>query len=182
MSKTTLRKLLNDFSDVQLRSLIMDVYSHSKDAREYLDFLADPDVMKKTEEYRAILRKEATRYAKRAFRPRISRLRSTLKRFRSLEPGDDAVAELMVDTLLALIGNGAQTWLLDALYTNIDKFMAEVMDFLQERDMVQDYVPRILKMRRYIIDYRHTVNPLRKIVDSNLSKAGADLSQYDLDA
>ncbi len=88
MSKTTLRKLLNDFSDVQLRSLIMDVYSHSKDAREYLDFLADPDVMKKTEEYRAILRKEATRYAKRAFRPRISRLRSTLKRFRSLEPGD----------------------------------------------------------------------------------------------
>ena len=50
MSKTTLRKLLNDFSDVQLRSLIMDVYSHSKDAREYLDFLADPDVMKKTEE------------------------------------------------------------------------------------------------------------------------------------
>ena len=38
MSKTTLRKLLNDFSDVQLRSLIMDVYSHSKDAREYLDF------------------------------------------------------------------------------------------------------------------------------------------------
>ncbi len=88
----------------------------------------------------------------------------------------------MVDTLLALIGNGAQTWLLDALYTNIDKFMDEVMDFLQERDMVQDYVPRILKMRRYISDYRHTVNPLRKIVDSNLSKAGADLSQYDLDA
>lgn len=180
MSKTSLRKFIKDFSDQQLQSLIMDVYSHSKDAKEYLDFLAEPDVAKKTEEYRKILQKEATRYTKRAFRPRMSRLRATLKRFRSLEPGDDAVAELMVDTLLALIGNGTQTWLPDALYVHIDKYMAEVLAYLKERDMMQDYVPRIIKMRRYISDCRHTINPLRRIVDDNLVKAGADLSQYDL--
>lgn len=180
MSKTSLRKFLKDFDSGQLQSLLMDVYSHSKDAKEYLDFIAEPDVEKKTEEYRAILQKEATRYTKRAYRPRMSRLRATLKRFRSLEPGDDAVAELMVATLLSLIGNGAQGWLLDALYTNIDKFMAEVLVYLQERGMVQYYLPRILKMRRSISDYRHTVNPLRRIVDDNLSKAGVDLSQYDM--
>lgn len=51
MSKTSLRKFLKDLNDQELQSLIMDVYSHSKDAKEYLDFLAEPDVAKKTEEY-----------------------------------------------------------------------------------------------------------------------------------
>lgn len=142
--------------------------------------MSDPDVEKKTEEYKATIHKEATRYTKRAFRPRMSRLRATLKRFRSLEPGDEAVAELMVFTLLSLIGNGAQTWLPDMLYNHIDKFMAEVMAYLSERGMISEYLPRIVKMRRYISDYRHTVNPLRKIIDDNLAKAGADISLYDL--
>lgn len=55
------------------------------------------------------------------------------------------------------------------------------MTYLKERDMMQDYVPRIIKIRRYISDCRHTINPLRRIVDDNLVKAGADLSQYDLE-
>lgn len=171
MSKATLRKALKDFDAQQMQALLLDVYSKSKEAKEILDFFAEPDIEKKTEEYRTALTKEATRYTRRAYRPRLPRLRSTLKRFRTLEPGDEAVAELMVDTSLTLIGLGKDSWLRDQLYDNIAKFFAETMAYIAERDMTDDFMPRIRKARESLSSPGFMRrNPLARIMDSEIEK------------
>lgn len=45
MSKTTLRKAIKDFEAPELRELLIDVYTKSKEARELLDFFAEPDIL-----------------------------------------------------------------------------------------------------------------------------------------
>ena len=171
MSKATLRKALKDFDAQQMQTLLLDVYSKSKEAKEILDFFAEPDIEKKTEEYRTVLTKEATRYTRRAFRPRMPRLRASLKRFRTLEPGDDAVAELMVHTSLTLISLGADSWLREQLYDNIAKFFAETMAFIAERDMADEFMPRIRKARESLNSPGFMRrNPLAEIIDSEIAK------------
>ena len=48
MSKTTVRKSLEQFDAAELRQLIFDLYAKSKEAKEILDFYAVPDIAKKT--------------------------------------------------------------------------------------------------------------------------------------
>ena len=96
MSKTTVKKAIADFDAAQLRELLLDVYGKSKEAKELLDFFANPDVTAKLEEYKKPLSKEIHRYARRAHRPRIPKIRAILKKFTVIEPGDEAIAELMV--------------------------------------------------------------------------------------
>lgn len=119
MSKTTLRKAIKDFEAPELRELLIDVYTKSKEARELLDFFAEPDIEKKAEAYRAQLTKEATRYTRRAYNPRIAKLRATIKKFKIFESGSEAVADLMVHTMTALLSIGKDSWLRERLYVQI---------------------------------------------------------------
>ncbi len=170
MSKTSLRKVLKDFDAADMRSLLLDVYSKSKEAKEILDFFACPDIEKKTEEYKSILKKETLRYTRRAFRPRLPRLRSTIKRFRLLEPGNEAVAELYVYTFSLLVGLGAEDWLRDQLYDNITKFFGETLDFLSENGLIDDYLSRLNKISGSIKPIGQSINPLKRIVESEMAK------------
>ena len=47
MSKTTVRKAIEEFEAAELRQLIFDLYAKSKEAKEILDFYAVPDIAKK---------------------------------------------------------------------------------------------------------------------------------------
>ncbi len=95
MSKTTVKKSLEGFDAGELRQLILDIYTKSKEAKEILDFYAVPDIAKKLDEYKKTILKEVQRYVRRAHRPRIPRIRATIKKLSILDPGDEAVGELM---------------------------------------------------------------------------------------
>lgn len=58
MSKTSVRKSLEQFDAAELRQLIFDLYAKSKEAKEILDFYAVPDIAKKLEEYKKPIAKE----------------------------------------------------------------------------------------------------------------------------
>lgn len=173
MSKSTLRKALSGFEAPELRSLILDLYAKSKDAKEILDFFAEPDIARKTEEYKAILSKETHRYTRRAFRPRLPKLRAAIKRFRLLEPGDEAVAELMVHTSLSLVALGEESLLQDLLYLNIEKFLDETVDFLADHGLLEEYVPRLRRASGKLRRLRHGLlrNPLTPVLERVLSRA-----------
>ena len=100
MSKTSVRKSLEQFDAAELRQLIFDLYAKSKEAKEILDFYAVPDIAKKLEEYKKPIAKEVWRYSRRAYRPRMQRIRSAIRKFTVLDPGDEAVGQLMVFTIL----------------------------------------------------------------------------------
>ncbi|MCM1356263.1 MAG: hypothetical protein NC212_07655 [Staphylococcus sp.] len=174
MSKVTLRKALRDFEAPELRNLLLDVYSKSKEAKEILDFFAEPDITAKTEEYKAILTKEARRYTRRAYRPRLPRLRATVRRFAILEPGDEAVGELMIHVCLTLISLGATEALRDQLYDNIAKYLDDTVKFLADRQLLADNLPRLRRASESISQlgrFGHMRNPLSKIVGQALTTA-----------
>lgn len=177
MSKLTLRKTINGFEAPELRALILDLYSKSKEAKEILDFFADPDIARKTEEYKAILTREATRYSRRAFRPRMSRLRAAIRKFRLLEPGDEAVAELMVHTSLTLISLGAEKSLPDKLYLSIETFLSETFDFLADSGLLADNIARFRKASDSLRRLAHGLrpNPLRDILARVMGARGLDI-------
>lgn len=170
MSKTTLRKAIKDFEAPELRELLIDVYTKSKEARELLDFFAEPDIEKKSELYRAALTKEARRYTRRAYHPRIGRLRSTIKKFKTFEPGNEAVADLMVHTMSELLDIGSDVWLRETLYGQIGKFVGETLDFLSENGLLDDFMPRIRKSVDGLKNIRSFANPLRRMMDSELKR------------
>jgi len=99
MSKKQLKDALGELDANELRSLVMELYDARKEAKEYLDFFANPDVDKLLAKFRAAIKKEVSRTVRGRGKPRISRVRRLLADFASLNPGDRAVAELMVLTI-----------------------------------------------------------------------------------
>ncbi|MCM1077687.1 MAG: perilipin family protein [Bacteroides sp.] len=170
MSKTTLRKAIKDFEAPELRELLFDVYVKSKEARELLDFFAEPDIKKKTEEYRTQLTKEAARYTRHAYHPRMTKIRSILKRFRSLEPGPEAIAELMVHSILVLMEIGRTNWLSDSTYGGIEKLFGETIDHLNQYGLMEMYLPRIRKAGATISRIGIYKNPFSGIFERQMKR------------
>ena len=169
MSKTTLRKAIKDFEAPELRELLIDVYTKSKEARELLDFFAEPDIEKKAEAYRAQLTKEATRYTRRAYNPRIAKLRATIKKFKIFESGSEAVADLMVHTMTALLSIGKDSWLRERLYVQIHKFVGETFDFLS-RIVGRRFYARIRKSVGILENFGMSTNPLKRIMEAEIKR------------
>lgn len=145
MSKTLLKKAISDFSSEQLRGLILDIYEKSKDAKEILDFYANPDIDKKLDQFKAIVHKEIYRTRRRYNRPRIPRLRAAVKRFTVFEPGDENVAELMIYIIDELCEMSNTGWLNDTTINTIVKFFNETLEYMVRRKILEDYLPRIEK-------------------------------------
>ena len=55
MSKTTLKKQLNELTREQLIEVMLELYEARKDAREYLEYYVNPDEKKMYEKYRAVI-------------------------------------------------------------------------------------------------------------------------------
>jgi len=146
MSKTSVGKALEDFGPEQLRALILELYGKSKEVKEILDFFACPDIGKKTEACKTAIYKEATRFTRRAYRPRLSRIRAVIKRFRVLfEPDDAAVAELMVFAAVTLADVCAKAGTRDALRESVVKFLGEAEEFISAREELREYMLRLRK-------------------------------------
>ena len=58
MSKTTLKKFLSELNREQLAEVIIQVYESRKEAREFLDYFANPDEKAALDKYRAVIMKE----------------------------------------------------------------------------------------------------------------------------
>lgn len=105
MSKATLKKELESFTREQLIQVLMDTYSSSKSAKEYLEFFLNPDVQalhqKKIDIITKELRREKWGYSK----ARISYIKKTLKEFESFNVGDAAMERLSLEAFLLLLSN-----------------------------------------------------------------------------
>ena len=99
MSKTQLKKELNQLDREQLIQLILDIYSARKEAKAYFDFFAEPDLAKLTEKFQSLILKEITRGKYNKSTARISRVRSYIRDYQSYGVSTEAVLELMIFTL-----------------------------------------------------------------------------------
>lgn len=169
MSKTTVRKAIEQFDAAELRQLIFDLYAKSKEAKEILDFYAVPDIAKKLEQYKQPIAKEVWRYSRRAYRPRMQRIRSTIKKFTVLDPGDEAVGQLMAFTVIEFCQMAAVDTLKDTTNEAINKFFVETLTYLDSRMMLDEYEPQFDKAIREMKDFRYYSNPLKIQLSKTLS-------------
>lgn len=179
MSKAQVRKAIKDFDAEQLRDLILDLYDKSKDSKEVLDFFANPDLEKKMEKLKEKLRKEATRFSRHAFRPRLPKLRAPIKHFQKLfEPGAEAVGELMfyvVETMLELCNNSRNA---ESFYVTLGKFSSESFDFLIANGLMDDYKPRLRKITGCLkpLGFMRSSNPAKRVIEELLKSKAVELN------
>lgn len=145
MSKTRLKKELQNLAAPRLRDLIVELYDARKEAREYLDFFVDPDIDKMRTRYRAAVIKEMSRVVRRHARPRMTRIRKLLKDFASFNAGDEYLGELMV--LVAVMGcrvaGGSR--LKDATQKALVKHVGETLAFIDAHELTERHLPRIIE-------------------------------------
>ena len=96
MSKSIIKKLLQSMTKEDIIEMVLDMYSARKEAKEYLEFYAEPDEKGKLEEYKAIIQEEFYPKRRREPQTRFSVCRKALADFKKLKPSADALAELMV--------------------------------------------------------------------------------------
>lgn len=176
MSKLALRKAIADFDAPQLRELLLDIYTRSREAKEMLDFYATPDVGKKLDEYRKLIDKEVYRIKRRRPAPRMREIRAAIRKFVRLEPGDEAVGQLMAETVIALCEMARKAVIDEKLAEQTDKLFADTLDYLKARRMAEDYGFRFRKAIESIRPedrYCH----LRRLLASTLRVALPDMPQ-----
>lgn len=93
MSKTTLKKQLNELTREQLIEVMLELYEARKDAREYLEYYVNPDEKKMYEKYRAVIIKEFFPAKGRA-KGRTSVCKKAIKEFTTLHPSPRLIADL----------------------------------------------------------------------------------------
>ncbi|MCH5221221.1 MAG: hypothetical protein J1F05_02690 [Muribaculaceae bacterium] len=144
MSKASLQKELITFTGEQLVEVILNLYSASKEAKEYLEFFLNPDANALLDKKVDIIAKEISR-AKRGYcRARISRIRAELKEYEAYGIPAELVAKLMYFTIRMLIGQSRYFRYTDTLqngtlklthdyicYANKNGFAAEALQNMQ---------------------------------------------------
>ena len=104
MSKASLKKELSTFDKDQLLEVILNVYSSSKEAKEYLEFFLNPDADALRQKKIDILAKEINRSKRGYSKARISVIRRIIKDFAAFGIGPDQLFQLQRDTVRMLIG------------------------------------------------------------------------------
>ncbi|MDE6416140.1 MAG: hypothetical protein K2K68_03840 [Duncaniella sp.] len=153
MSKLSVKKAISQFTPEQLRGLILDIYTKYKDAKEFLDFFADPDIEKTADRYREALNKEIYRVHHRQQSPRISVIKRILKDFSNLEPGFEAETTLRLEVLqrLTKVGCANRSTYRDTLFNGIGKFAADTCTFLERNGIIDEHIGII---REWVADTR----------------------------
>lgn len=144
MSKTTVKKAIAEFGEQELRQLVLDIYSRSKEAKELLDFYAEPDIEKKLEEYCDKAEKEVYRYTRHAYRPRASKLNAIIKKFAGFDVGDEAVIDLRMFILngYTFIGNN---YLPENVVAGAVKHLDALLAHVVKCRLTDVYFPQIRK-------------------------------------
>ncbi len=145
MSKTTVKKAIAGFGEPELRQLILDVYSKSKDAKELLDFYAEPNLDAKLGEYENLATKEIRRFRRGAYRPRMSSIRGAVRRFKVFEPDDEYLGRLMIHIATEFTRIGSEDFLPSAVNGQAINYLSETLAFLAAHRMLDEYLPRLSK-------------------------------------
>lgn len=145
MSKASLKKELARMTHEQISELVLDLYAARPEAKEYLDFFVAPDIDRKLDKARQAISKEFNRKTKRYPRPRITKVRRTIKDIASLNPGSEPVADIMTFAIEVACKTGSDNWLKEVTQKNVSKLLRETITLTDRSGLLDIYLPRIKK-------------------------------------
>lgn len=144
MSKTTLKKQLNELTREQLIEVMLELYEARKDAREYLEYYVNPDEKKMYEKYQAVIIKEFFPAKGRA-KGRTSVCKKAIKEFTTLHPSPRLIADLrmtLVETIYQYAA-GMRSWIRDSQEGMALSMFADTLKYLFANGLLDEYSRRI---------------------------------------
>lgn len=145
MSKTTLKKIIMKMDNEQLVSLILDIYNAKKEAKDYLDFFANPDIEQRIEKAKNIIKKSVIRLKRGILKPRMKTVKDAVKSISSLSPGEEYVAEIMTFAFEQFCIGAMFGRIQDATLRSIIRHLKETVIYVDSNGLSNIFIPRIEK-------------------------------------
>lgn len=156
MSKTTVSKALSQLDRDSLKGLILELYAARREARDWLEFWAEPDIEK---EYKKAIERISKLHFLPSKKPRAkvaaSDISAVLKNFKSLCPDPERIGYLMLTTgelmynwLVARRGKG-----MNAYRSRLDTMTAGIQEHIDAYDLGNMMSERLKRLNEYIESY-----------------------------
>lgn len=129
----------------QISEMVLDLYAARSEAREYLDFFVSPDIEKKLDKSRSLIKKEMSRNSKGRNKSRSTRIRRFIKDISSLNPGTEPVAEIMTFAVETFCEVGSDQIIKTSVQNGYARLLHDTIVYINDAGLVGDYLPRIEK-------------------------------------
>ena len=147
MSKSQVKKLLSGMSKEEVINVVMELYDARKEARDYLDYYANPDESNELEKFKMIVLKEFGDDGKHFPQCRFSVCRKSLSDFKKLAPSEDTLAEAMVfyvERVYEFSFNAGDLW--EQYYDSAISNFRSTLKFLIKSNLLEPMMPRIIQI------------------------------------
>ena len=145
MSKTQLKKVLASMTADQISNLVVELYDARPEAKEYLDFFVKPDINAKLEKARSAIRKEASRVSRGYSKMRSTKIKRFIKDISSLNPGEEAVCEIMSFAVETAARVGSDIWIKEVTQKAMARLLHDTLVEADAAGLLDIYLPRIRK-------------------------------------
>ncbi len=151
MSKTTLKKHLQSLTKEQIIGQVLGLYDTCKPAKEYLEYLLNPNEKEKFKKYRSVIINEFYPEADR-FDPslRFSVAKKAISDFRSFKPSTVLLADLMVtlpEMACKFTHEYGDMW--EQYYTSAANNYEAALKFLQQNNLLKNFKLRCEECVKY---------------------------------
>ena len=147
MSKSQVRKMLAGMSKEEVISVVMELYGARKEAREYLNYFANPDEKSELEKFKKIVFKEFGDDGKHDSKCSFSVCRKALSDFKKLSPSTDTLSEAMVfyvERICEFSFNAGDLW--EQYYDSAVSNFRSMLKCLIKNNLLETMMPRLVQI------------------------------------
>lgn len=130
----------------QLLDIILDAYDARKETKEYFEFFLNPDVKKMIEKCDEKIRKEINKSKHGYAKFRITVIKNVIKDFASLNPGHEHVINLMMTTIVNLVGESVFLYFSDAQDRSVMRLVTDTLSYADKHGYFPQVATEILKL------------------------------------
>lgn len=159
----------------QIGELLLDLYDARPEAKEYLEFFINPDIDSKLEKARTAIKKELMRASRGRNKARSTRIRRTIRDIASLNPGPEAVCEIMTYSVVTACAVGSGQWIKDTTQSAIARLMHDTLAHADRHGLLDVYLPRIRSAVEAMPSTPYYSREFKKLLTSTLEDTLHDL-------
>lgn len=166
MSKAALKKELAKMDHDQLVQIILDAYDGRQETKDYFEFFLNPDVDKLMEKFEARIGKELNRTKWGTSKARVTVLKRAIKDFTGLNPGLEAVLDMLFLTIRYMGILDRHVTITDAHERFLGAVLAQIVELADKHQIVAETMPRIDKLLHEELFSRYFRNLLKSCLES----------------
>jgi len=143
MSKTQLKKTLAGMTASQISEMVLELYEARPEAKEYLDFFVSPDIGRKLDKAKSLIKKEVSRNSRGRNKSRPTKIRRYIKDISSLNPGPEPIAEIMTFSIETICKMGSDQYIKQSTQAGFARLLHDIILFVDSTGQFGEYLPRI---------------------------------------